>query len=425
MITLVSDLHLSDDPARSTINVPRLLEHLTLVINGARRKGVRRLTLVLLGDIFEILRSEVWVNREIRPWEDCTPAHVSAVADIIKRIAAANDTFFAGLAGLLREHDGFLRLAYIPGNHDRPLATAMGAEGRVLLLDKLPALNAEDGKTPARPSDALPDRLVDEEHELIAQHGHEFDRANRYEEGAVAVGDAVVIEFVQRLPMRVRQGLQLDEADRESLDFLDEMDNVRPHSLKALTDWIDANLAGKDKIRPRVLAEIEKSLGETLAELLSLKERVTFASFEGVERRVSIMLRALKGLQARAGSRALARLLPEDSAAPPYPDFALDTLQVSRSLGGNFRYFVCGHTHDPMVVPLDLGPRRDDRVRYYLNTGTWRRVHRIAGGLTQSGQIKAFSCQEEGCVVNIYSPSDRGVGCPPFEFQRFRVGANT
>lgn len=424
MVVLISDLHLSDDPARSTINVRRLLDHLTLIISGARAKQVRELTLVLLGDIFEILKSEIWIERQIRPWEESTSAHVDAVAEIVKRIDAANGMFFDELAGLLQAHDGFLHLVYIPGNHDRALNTEMGIKGRKLLRIRLPALSAHDDKPSDSADDKFQRQLVDEEHELIAQHGHEFDQANRYEDGYAAVGDAVVIEFVLRLPMRVRRGLQLDEDD-DSLRFLDEMDNVRPHSLKTLTDWIDTCLAGKDKIRSRTFREIERALGETLDELLSLKKSVAFGSFAGVERQIEMLLWALRRVHKHAGLRPIARLLPEGESSPPYPTFALDTLQLSQTLGGTYRYFVCGHTHDPIVVPVDLGPRFDDRVRLYLNTGTWRRVHRVAGSMMRSGRVKAFSCVEEGCVVSIYSREDQRLGFPPYEFHRLKTGPHT
>lgn len=36
--------------------------------------------------------------------------------------------------------------------------------------------------------------------------------------------------------------------DDDSLGFLDEFDNVRPHSLKVLMYWIDASLAGRNNI---------------------------------------------------------------------------------------------------------------------------------------------------------------------------------
>jgi UDP-2,3-diacylglucosamine pyrophosphatase LpxH len=417
MIILISDLHLSDDPAHSTLNVGRLLDHLKHVIDGARGKGIREITLVLLGDIFETLRSVVWVERRLRPWEGCTAAHVDAVSEIVRRIVAANEVFFERLSALVEAAEGHLHLLYIPGNHDRLMNTEMGAGARGLILSKLPSLRASDGKPFSDPDDRFPKQLVDEEHQLVARHGHEFDPANRYEDGRAAVGDAVVIEFVQRLPMRVRQRLPMKEDD-DTLSFLDEMDNVRPHSLKVLVDWMHASLAGRKDIRARVVKEVENALGETLDEILALKRSVSFGSFAGVERRVDLLLQALRGLNRRTTLKTIARVLPGDSSAPPYPTFALDVLRLSQSLGGKFRYFVCGHTHDPVVVPLDPGRPVADRARHYINTGTWRRVYRVADSVIRPGRAQAFSCVEEGCAAIIYSPEEQRLVNLPFDFQQ-------
>jgi UDP-2,3-diacylglucosamine pyrophosphatase LpxH len=417
MIVLVSDLHLADDPARSTINAQRLLDRLYQIILGAREAGVRETTLVLLGDIFEILRSEIWIKRELRPWQDCADDHIDAVAEIAGRIIAANGVFFDRLAGLARQCDSFLQLIYIPGNHDRALNTKMGTRGRELIRSKLPSLVARDGRPPKHLGDEFPGHLVNEEHGLVARHGHEFDPANRYEEGLVALGDAVVVEFVQRLPMRVREALKLDDGD-DSLDFLHEMDNVRPHSPKVLMDWLDINLAGKGDIRPHVIKEIDKALGNTLAELFSLNGSVPFGSFAGVNRSVGVLLRALKVLSKYRVLRPLARALPGGKSQSPYPTLALNVLHLSHSLNENFRYFVCGHTHVPVSVPLTLGQHNGGQIPLYFNTGTWRRVHRIADGVSLPGQVKVFSCEEQECVVIIYSRDDQKLGYPPHEFSR-------
>ena len=63
MLVIVSDFHFSDGtavPANWNVN-PRGIELLLRdVYRQATRKGVKELYLVLLGDIFDTLRSEVW-----------------------------------------------------------------------------------------------------------------------------------------------------------------------------------------------------------------------------------------------------------------------------------------------------------------------------------------------------------------------------
>jgi hypothetical protein len=237
------------------------------------------------------------------------------------------------------------------------------------------------------------------------------------------VGDAIVIEFVLRLPVLVRQRLGFAEDD-DAIDFLYEFDNVRPHTPEVLLQWIGSNVAllGK-KISPDIHSEIKKALKDILGDFISLQGKVAFGSFEAIERRVDLLLRVVKGMAGYIEN--VVSLLPADEATSPYPSLALDAFQFLQELGSDYRYFVCGHTHDPMVVPLDAGTSRaGQRVRVYFNTGTWRRVRRIAGGASGGEAVKAFSCWDEECVVNIYSRDDQGLGFPPYEFYRLTSGAH-
>lgn len=414
MLTLVSDLHLSDSPARPTINVPRLLDHLAGAFAEARRKGVGEITLMLLGDILEVLKSEVWLERGVRPWEPFTPAQQDAVSEIVGKIIAANKTFFDGLNRMVEEHEGRLRVQYVTGNHDRPLWNdlEMGAGGRALLQSALPALSL-------RPEEQFIEKVFNPEHRVRAEHGHEFDPSNHYEPGLAAFGDAIVIELVLNLPREVRRGLGAAESDPD-LDFLYELDNVRPHSPSALLQWIDHNLSDNPALSSRVNEEIPKALRQILGNFRSLKKSVAFASFEGVERRMELLLWALE--RSADGYRRLANLLPQDDDSS-YHSSALTALQLLQDMGSNWRYFVCGHTHDPVIMPLDIGEGVDDRVRVYFNTGTWRRVLRPTVWGSEGARVKAFSCWEEQCVVTVYGDDDRGRGYPPYEFHRLTSGA--
>ena len=75
MLVIVSDFHFSDGtavPAYWNVN-PRGIELLLRdVYRQAARKGVNELYLVLLGDMFDTLRSEQWLEVPLaeRPWGD-------------------------------------------------------------------------------------------------------------------------------------------------------------------------------------------------------------------------------------------------------------------------------------------------------------------------------------------------------------------
>jgi UDP-2,3-diacylglucosamine pyrophosphatase LpxH len=98
MLIFLSDLHLTDESVPSTIDLRRLLDSLRDCYQRAAASGIRTIQLVLLGDIFEMLKSAIWLDRHIRPWDDATPAHAAATDDILAAIVSANIDFLQGLA---------------------------------------------------------------------------------------------------------------------------------------------------------------------------------------------------------------------------------------------------------------------------------------------------------------------------------------
>jgi UDP-2,3-diacylglucosamine pyrophosphatase LpxH len=414
MIILVSDLHLADSPERKTIELASLLGHLTNIVDHAEKRKVRKLTIVLLGDIFELLKSRLWLEREVRPWEVCTPSHIDAVTEIFRRIVSANKSFFNELSGLTQKYS-FVKLLYIPGNHDRPLNTEMGKAAREILRSLLPL--------PGTGEQEFPEDLLDEEHKLIAHHGHEWDPENRYSRDYVALGDAVVIEVVLQWPIFVQEKLQVPEGDSR-FDFLYEIDNVRPHIPEVLWQWVDDSRARLTNEHRDIDWAIRESLNEVRDRLASLTQKVSFESYATAKRRLDFLIWALKKIHQIADYKHTVRLLPV-SEIDPYPKLALHQLKSMREMGKDIRYVVCGHTHNPSVVPLDTGRPASSPVQMYLNTGTWRRVRRLANSNELDNQPASFSCWDEECVVSIYNEEDQGLGYAPYEFYRLTRGANT
>jgi UDP-2,3-diacylglucosamine pyrophosphatase LpxH len=136
MIVFVSDLHLSDTVERSTFNTDRFLDWLKATIEQAAKNNIETITLVLLGDIFEILRSRAWIDKGIRPWDAPRAEHLETVLSILGSIVASNPDFFAELRRLTETK--LVDLTYLPGNHDRPLNIEMGSKARLSLRQELP-----------------------------------------------------------------------------------------------------------------------------------------------------------------------------------------------------------------------------------------------------------------------------------------------
>ena len=318
--------------------------------------------MVLLGDIFELLRSTYWLETDVRPWSDDDVVVRHATADVLKKILVANSAFLDGLNRLCDEFN--VDLTFIPGNHDALLNDPACADVRALLRGRIPRLGAGGA-----PFDWL---LVDTTHGVFAEHGHEFDTFNRRRDGTRFVpGDAIVVELITRLPHLLLSQAQ-DAAQREALDadiwFVHELDNVRPQGAAGLLKWLDVNLSPEnDQSAQRRTAVIEalKLCIVALTRVLTEHGEHGLAAQKFIDA-LSLVIRK----SSLAGLKTLSRLEPpagsEIAAARERAGGVAQTCQ------GDFDLVVSGHTHWPLHRPF---PLPGGQLVTYLNTGTWRRIH--------------------------------------------------
>jgi UDP-2,3-diacylglucosamine pyrophosphatase LpxH len=418
MIVLLSDLHLTDTVERSTINTSSLLQWLTDLAQRSRVNGIDNLTLVLLGDIFELLKSRTWIEREVRPWQPPLQVHVESVLSIFESIVASNNLFFAGLRQLIKDYP-FVHLKYVPGNHDWPLNTDMGRAARVRLREELPLGEIGDAK--------FFDVFNEPGHGVIAKHGHERDPSNRYRNGQSAIGDAIVIDLLVRLPMLVGDKLGLHENDPR-LDFLHELDNIRPQSFKLTAQWILDGITRLSESHHDARAKIQAVVRQLAKELPELEYQARFETFEAATLWIDFLLWVLNVFISKADFLGAARLLPSGSDSPgKYYEFAMEDMLIACNSGVGYRYVVYGHTHMPEAVAMDLGStHQGERTRLYLNTGMWRRVRRAPKVSSGDDQLPAFTCWEEQCAVIIYHPAEqKSAGLPAYEFHRVTCGRHS
>lgn len=413
MIVLLSDIHLSDCTPRSTVDVGRLINRLSEITQEAQKNRVDKLTVVLLGDIFDLLKSTQWLVHDVRPWDQCTDIHVGVVAGILDSILSSNQLFFDGLSQLTKTY-GFVSLAYIPGNHDRSLNTEMGRQARVKLQGTLP-LSYKGGEI-------FDEVFIDDAHSVIAKHGHEWDPTNRYLSGYSALGDAIVIELLVGLPRLVSYKMGVDDND-PSLTFLHEIDNVQPQTPRAMALWITKALAHLKDAHPDIGNIIQEALEEIIQKLRLLRAKLNFEAFATAKWWIGFLTFLLDAVVKGIGPLSSALTFPggghETSATR---EFALRDLQAAEMAGGTYRYIVSGHTHVPELVPLDLG-RDQDRSRLYLNTGTWRRVHRFVGGSRRKETVASFETWHEESIVCLHSVEERKRGYSAYELHSVRRGA--
>jgi len=407
MLAFLSDLHLTDEVSSSTIDLPRLFEVLDDTFRRGADNGAKDLRLVLLGDIFEMLKSKVWLERELRPWEPATSAHAAAVTEIFSRIECANPCFFDGLGELARNWG--VRFEYLPGNHDLLLNDEVGAGARQRMQARI--------SLPERGGQRFRSIFSDGEHSVLAIHGHEWDPINRRGNAPAAFGDAIVIELVLRLPVLVAAALGLAESD-PSLAFLQEIDNVRPQQPRAMAQWLTAGLDQLAGIHPQAGKAINEVLIDLAEDFNTLSQKPELAgSHDASWWRDALFQLAKLALRPYGPLRTAIRLPAGGEISPSYRQEAFLAIQSALATEAAYRYIVCGHTHIHELVPL--AAEASSPPVLYVNTGTWRRAHRVAE-LPPRPTVCSFSTWQEECLFCVYSPAD---GCrQAYEVHRFTRG---
>lgn len=364
MLIFVSDLHLADHPYRGSFDAEAFL---TEVDTHLRRSSTQDpCTLVLLGDIFELLKAGAWLGSEHRPWHAHSPALEDLVADILKTIHDNNRLFFDGLSAL--KSNG-LRLVYVPGNHDGLLASTSGAKARALLRSYL---ELEGGDA------AFESALDDADHGVHAQHGHEFDAFNHptATQPRFVPGDVVVIELLCALPHETAKALDLADPGKdqfqESLRFLHEVDNVLPQDAAGILAWIQfgierAPAAEREKVRAAVVAALGVCLDHARKQARRHGE---------LSNSLSLFTKLVAKFVSAKGTSAVSRFAafePRRGTEVVAVGGSARALAVPQRRGRQETFlFVAGHTHCALHRPLPIG---DGRVMTYLNSGTWRRVY--------------------------------------------------
>ena len=416
MIILVSDLHLADNH-KPTVRLDVFLRDIERRITFAAECGVKAIQLVLLGDIFEILKSKKWLIDRVRPWEKSSPEHQHTVETIFEGIVHNNRLFFDGLNNLTTDCQPSVRVSYVPGNHDRPLKTNMGAIARTRLKNLVPNVDWEYH---------FDHPFVDPEHRLIAKHGHEWDPLNRYHGNTAAIGDAIVIDLLLNLSVLFIKELGLLETD-PNLDFLHELDNVRPQNGKILAEWLSRGLDNLVSAHPEAREVFDNVCNELLKNFTALKvtsqeQGIEFEHFTHAERLVKTFRRATRVL----GLLETAELIPSlGNEAETVGEFAVNEFSSFQRFGVPCRYVVSGHTHKPALFPLNASGCQSNGAPLYLNTGTWRRVHCVSSTIKRLGHRNCFATWDEECVITIYSEQEQqAFRLPAYEFSRLSRGLN-
>jgi len=413
MLIFFSDVHLTDGSSSDTINEEAFDRFADQVVDLVRRRSPQELRLVLLGDGLDLVRSNVWLDRtDVCPWTKASGEQERVVLEILSRIFRANSWAIDHLLDIppriaLSGHmtPGPIRLDYVLGNHDWLINRY--ASARRMVVDRLHLDEAY-----VHEGFPFSFRSPPEAYDVVARHGDVHDRINcaaDHGQEASSLGDAIIVELLNRFPMEVGKELGDDADSREAVRRLREIDNVRP--MTHLATWVLETVSELGRGNPRLLAAVDRAMERVVddfrqdpgvralaADQLGWLERWYFwALLADVRRRKVNVLDSWPRLVDRLvrGWRLLRSL--------PVSTYGAHALQERGTDGRPPRFVVYGHTHHSESVPLGPAAGGEGGDRFYLNTGTWRTVWQMA---ETGGMEDHFASWKEMGYVVLYAPGE-------------------
>jgi UDP-2,3-diacylglucosamine pyrophosphatase LpxH len=424
MLVIISDLHFVDGSAGEHNLSHRAFEYFfedVAAIVAKPSNNIEEIKIVLLGDTFDLLRTEGWFDYPVeeRPWGDKDAAievHALTLLDAITDHPENRQTFkvirqgVADLKGKCRLDSG-ARLFYVPGNHDRLCNRTPRLRQKVCDCLGIPAAWHD-------PADLFPHTYEDLAYGVFARHGHEYDKFN-YEGGTayspadyqrVPIGDPITTELVARLPYTLARRLGNAPDKPTIIRNFQEIENVRP--LSAVIEWLLYQVR-QDR---RLKEIIEDSVQEVVDHFDSLDfvknwyaRHDQWTDWRDEADKIQAFLFLLRHFKLYRTEK----LWDLSMQAKDY--FVKDDLleaapQEYLHLDSRVRYVVYGHTHDPLESPVRSLPDSPAPLeQVYLNTGTWR------GRYYKATQDDSFIAWKNMTYVIFYQEGERGTPFPVFE----------
>jgi len=426
MLVIVSDLHLTDGTTglRMPAGAFRLFrERLEdMAYDASKRvdstyKPLEAFDLVMLGDIFDLLRNTQWTNEEkgepgyARPWSNPnSPEFIAKVGAITEGIIQKN----AEALDLMRKiadgeaitlppatADGMVdrrvsrdrrsknrlpvkvNITYVLGNHD--WMYHLPGQGMQQVRQKIAGAMHLANPAAFFPHDPGESQKVEQlflQHGVFGRHGDIYDPLNYVKEDGrdhASLGDAMVVELFNRIPVQIRAelGSQLPAA---FFSDLDEMGSVRPEVMTpvwiaSLLDRHQVSQANRQKIN-----EIWQDLVEQFLKLDFLDELDKPFQIDLVDA-IKTFLRLLKSVSieklddwAPAVEKGM-QLVDFISGGSGF-NYDKWAIQEKAYQSKTARFIVYGHTHGYTVYPLrsvQVDEKPFDQM--YINSGTWSPTH--------------------------------------------------
>lgn len=402
MLAIFSDIHLTDETTARNCDAGAF-HYLHDAIIGAARREIEEIHIVMLGDMFDFVRTDYWHRHQIpmkdRPWGgiiDRTTGMNSRSDEIERQFteilaamlaAPASRAMLTMLDGLPAETGMPVTVTYVVGNHDR-------------VFNNYPRLCDMLRRAMPNVNVAFANTLLAPEYGVLARHGHEWDdichgwrfarralsprrKLDRFDPAAyriMAIGEPITAELMSGLVYHT--GQQLDPTDALDAEFyanLQELNNLRP--IFHVFHWLAWLTSGKyQKYGDSILRAVRTSLDSLLESSLAKRwDRVQgdFLFWGDTTHQLGL-LRAL--LKTRIGFDRLSWLVSKGVAIKNAVALLLPTPQdelvtgartelAAAGLDPAIQYLVYGHTHEARHDVFSA--ERNGTVRMYINTGTY------------------------------------------------------
>jgi UDP-2,3-diacylglucosamine pyrophosphatase LpxH len=414
MLVLISDLHISDNSTSSNVDGTAFVNILGPSIKDSmspNNKNAKELHIVLLGDIFDLVRTDHWVANVAyndRPWNgtlDPLTAMNNNNALINAQFDSILDKILAtpSAKGLISMLDSFApgvngnqtKITYVVGNHDR-------------ILNNFPSLQNKIKSALSTNLDvSFVSKVEEENYGVLARHGHEYDkecyaidlwndvmhednRLNRFApelSKMMAIGEVLTAELMAGFIFKINEIFKNkgwnSPTDTEFLHGLFDVNTLRPMtSMFVWLRWYSRNQEEKyqQPLKDALLFALDNVLNSKLADQWdNTSKPILFRGYLAGD--ITDRLDAARD-DLRAGGLAkveesMTKLLGLKSIV----DFFVrnnsddDLLKGAEQefndplLNRNIQYIVYGHTHEARqdFFKANLA----GKVSMYINTGTY------------------------------------------------------
>jgi hypothetical protein len=417
MLVAISDLHFDDGSCAKSLsgdafNIFR--ERLELLAQAAsfRTDGgyrpIEGIDLLLLGDIFELVHSTLWLTEKpgeagfARPWINPEGPEVAAKIQIITRAILANNDgamkrlrqMASGEAISLPPADAQgkpvlgcperipikVNLYYMVGNHDwfLHLPGEVYHNVRRLVIDAM-GLQNPPAPFPYEPHDWDTLGRLFETYHIFARHGDCYDKWNYNPElgrDTATLADALSVELLNRFPEEVEKRLG-DDLPQHFYRGLHEVINVRPNVAAPL--WIGSQLH-QYGIAAKIQVVVKAIWDELVAEFLELDfvraQDNKWNPFDNVDE-LELVLKLTKWTSIDNFNKVI--LLIKNRLWRDDLSFAKYALKEKAFTKRQADYIVYGHTHHHEIIPLDAYQCEGrDVYQFLVNTGTWRSYYDLS-----------------------------------------------